>query len=67
MDVTNPTQGEINIEQVNFNLKDKDGNSVIVLLGYIGEPMKAGETRTITSSVTTDLSKVKSKTIEEKK
>lgn len=67
MDVTNPTKGEINLEQVNINLKDKDGNSVIVLLGHIGDPMKAGETRTITSSVRTDLSKVKSKTIEEKK
>lgn len=67
MDVTNSTQSEIDIEQVNINLKDKDGNSVIVLLGYIGDPMKAGETRTITSSVATDLSKVKSKTIEEKK
>ena len=67
MDVTNTTQSEIDIEQVNVNLKDKDGNSVIVLLGYIGDPMKAGETRTVTSSVATDLSKVKSKTIEEKK
>ncbi len=64
MDVTNPTQEEINIEKVNINLKDKNGNSIVVLHGYIGNPMKAGETRTITASVKIDLSKVKYKVIE---
>ncbi len=64
MDVINPTQDEINMETINIDLKDKDGNLVVVLLGNIGDPMKPGETRTITSSVKIDLSKVKYKVIE---
>ena len=66
MDVTNPSDKEINLEEVNIVLKDKDGNELVTLLGYIGDPMKPSETRTITSAVTMDLSKVDSKTIEAK-
>ncbi len=64
IDVKNPTEADINLEQVNIVLKDKDGNEVISLLGYIGDPLKPNETRTITSFVDADLSKVTSKTIE---
>jgi len=67
MDVTNPSDKEINLEEINIVLKDKKGNELVTLLGYIGPAMKANETRTITSSVSMDLSKVKSKTITEKK
>lgn len=67
MDVKNPSDKEINLEEVNIVLKDKKGNELVTLLGYIGPAMKANETRTITSSVSMDLSKVKSKTITEKK
>lgn len=67
MDVTNPSDKEIDLEEVNIVLKDKQGNEIVTLLGYIGDPMKAKETRVVTSSVSMDLSKVKSKTIEAKK
>lgn len=64
MDVTNPTQNDINVEQVNIVMKDKDGNNIVEFLGYIGDPMKPGEVRTITASTQADLTKVVSKTIE---
>ena len=67
MDVTNPSDKEIDLEEVNIVLKDKQGHEIVTLLGYIGDPMKAKETRVVTSSVSMDLSKVKSKTIEAKK
>lgn len=67
MDVTNPSDKEIDVEEVNIVLKDKKGKEIVTLLGYIGDPMKAKETRTVTSSVSMDLSKAKSKTIEAKK
>ena len=64
IDVTNPTKADIDLEQVNIVLKDKDGNEIISLLGYIGDPVKPDETRTITSFADADLSKAASKTIE---
>jgi len=65
IDVTNPSDNEINIEKVKIVMKDKDKKENTTLLGYIGSPMKAKETRTITASTRADLSRVKSKTIEE--
>ena len=67
MDVTNSTDETIDLEQVGIDMKNDKGNVLITLNGYIGEPMAAGETRTITSSTETDLSKVTSKTIVEYK
>ncbi len=67
MSVTNPSSKKIDLEEVNIVLKDKEGNEIVTLLGFIGDPMKPNETRTVTSSVSMDLSKVKSKTIEAKK
>lgn len=64
IDVTNPTDQEIDVKQVDINFKNDKGSTIISLLGYLGEPMAAGETRTITSSTTVDLSKATSKTIE---
>lgn len=64
IDVTNPSDNEINIEKVKIIMKDKDEKEIVTLLGYIGNPMKAKETRTITTSTRADLSRVKSKTIE---
>ncbi len=67
MDVTNPSNEEIDLEEVNIIFKDKDNNEIVSLLGYIGTPMKVNETRTVTSYTRNDLSKAKSKTIEIKK
>lgn len=63
MDVTNPSKEEIDLEQVNIELKNKADQSIITLLGYIGEPMKAGEVRTVTASTSADLSTVTTKNI----
>lgn len=63
-DVTNTSNNEITTKQVNINIKNKDGNTIISLLGYIGEdPMAVNETRTITASTQVDLSKAYSKDI----
>ncbi len=63
-DVTNISGSEITTKQVNINIKNKDGNTIVSLLGYIGEePMAVNETRTITASTQADLSKAYSKEI----
>ena len=67
MKVTNPSKKEIDLKEVDIVLKDKNGNEIATLLGYIGEPMKANETRTMTINAAMDLSTVKSKTIKAKK
>ena len=64
MEVTNTAKTEKNIESVGANFKDKDGNTLAIFYVYIGKTMKAGETRTITSSAKIDMKTVKSKTIE---
>lgn len=63
IDVNNPTNQEVSVNSVNITLKDKNGTELITLLGYIGDPLKAGETRTITSVTSVDLSKAVTKEI----
>lgn len=48
-DVTNITESDNNISDVNIVLQDKNGKTVITLRGNIGETLKANETRTITA------------------
>lgn len=64
-DVTNTTKETLNTKQVDIVLKNKDGNKIITLLGYIGENLKPNETRTVTASTSadTDLSKATIKEI----
>ena len=63
-DVTNTTQTNSNISDVNIVLKDKNGNNVITLRGNIpGEPLKPNETKTITATAHANLSDVSSKEI----
>lgn len=56
-EVTNTSDKTEHIKTFNILVKDKDGNEMITLLGYIGEEIPAGETRTITSGTNKDLSK----------
>ena len=63
MDVSNPTNNDVDIKMVDIVLKDKYDHEVVTLVGYIGKAMKPGDSRTITASVSKDLSKVVSKTI----
>lgn len=62
-DVTNTTQNESNINDVNIVLKDKNGNDIITLRGNIGEPLKPNETKTITAVTKGNLKDVTSKEI----
>lgn len=67
LDVTNTTEQAIEVEQVNIPIKDADNNTLITLLGYIGDPLKPKETRTITAGTSADLSKAFTKEITESK
>lgn len=62
-DVTNTTQNESNINDVNIVLKDKNGNDIITLRGNIGGPLKPNETKTITAVTKGNLKDVTSKEI----
>jgi|GEM_PF-800202 len=48
------------IKSFNIIIKDKEGNVLTTMLGYIGEEIFANETREITSSSDLDLSNAKS-------
>ena len=58
--VTNPTNEDYQLDEYRIIVKDEKGDVMITLPGYIGDVIKAGETRTIRSSVSMDLSKAKS-------
>lgn len=68
--VTNTTKEKINIKQVDIILKNKKGEELITLLGYIGQDgLEANNTMIITSSTSDsiDLSKAVTKEIREHK
>ena len=48
-------------------VKDEEGKEIVRIPGYVGDTIKAGETRTISSSVDIDLSKAASIEYEVKK
>ncbi len=62
-DVTNTAAEPTDFENINIELRDKDGNIVITLLGNIGTGLKQNETRTISSSAKGDFKNVSSKSI----
>ena len=65
-DVTNTSDSEINMENVDIVLKDKNDNTVITLLGNIGDLMKPSDTRTITASAKGEFKNVVTKAISRK-
>lgn len=67
IDVQNTSKETINVDAVNIPIKDKNGNEIIALLGYIGKELKPDEVTTITASTSADLSKAYTKEITEKK
>ena len=67
MNVTNKTKETSEITKVYIPVKTENGDVITNFVGYIGEDLKAGETRTITASTSGDLSKVVKKEITEKK
>lgn len=58
--VTNPTNEDYHLDEFKIIVKDKNGDVMITLPGYVGDVIKAGETRTIRSSVSMDLSTAES-------
>lgn len=55
--VSNPTKEDISLRIFNIYVKDKDGNTMVKLEGYVGGLVPAGESREITSNVDMNLDK----------
>lgn len=53
--VRNNTNKDYNLEEYEITLYNKVGKRITVLSGYIGETIKAGETKIMTASTETDL------------
>ena len=58
--VTNTTDKDIVVEQVDVTLKGKDGKELITLPGYVGGTIKPNESKNIISTTDMDLSKADS-------
>lgn len=54
-EVSNPTGQDIQLLSFDIYVKDKNGNLIITLIGYVGESIPAGQTRTIVSSTDMNL------------
>lgn len=54
--VTNTGSNTEYLSQFKIHVKDKDGNEIVELMGYVGDSLKAGETRIINSNFGQDLS-----------
>ena len=65
--VTNNSTEDYNLEEYIIIVKDENGKEIIRIPGYVGNTIKAGETKTINSSVDIDLSNAKSIEYEVKK
>lgn len=62
-DVTNTSEDNIDVSNVNIELKDKNDNTVVTLIGNIGSKLKPGELRVITASARGEFRNVVSKRI----
>lgn len=56
-DVTNTSTETQYMKSFDIIVKDKDGQEMLTMLGYIGEEIPGKETRTITSNTDMDISK----------
>lgn len=65
--VTNDSSSDYKLDEYTIIIKDADGKEIVRIPGYVGDTIKAGETRTINSSVDIDLSNAKSIEYEVKK
>ena len=65
--VTNNTDKDYRLDEYMIIVKDEEGQEIVRIPGYVGDTIKAGETRTISSSVDIDLSKAASIEYEVKK
>ena len=65
--VTNSSNKDYKLDEYIIIIKDKKGEEIVRIPGYVGDTIKAGETRTINSSVDRDLSNAGSIEYEVKK
>jgi len=62
-EVTNTSEEVLNTENINIELRDEEGNIVVVLLGNIGTDFKPNETRVVSATAKGDFKNVSSKTL----
>ena len=55
--VTNNTGSDYELNEYKINVKDSDGNIIVTMPGYIGSVLKNGESKTINTMISEDLSK----------
>ena len=65
--VANDSNVHYKLDEYTIIIKDKEGKEIVRIPGYVGDTIKAGETRTINSSVDIDLSNAGSIEYEVKK
>ena len=53
--VTNKSDKDFNLKSINIKLIDKNGKEMITLIGYLGDSLKANNTKQITAMVGLDL------------
>ena len=58
--VTNNTGSDYELNEYRINVKDSDGNIIVTMPGYVGSVLKNGESKTINTMITEDLSKAAS-------
>lgn len=59
-EVSNSTGSDYTLEEFTITIKNKDGEVITTIPGYVGDVIKNGETRTINSSIDIDLSSASS-------
>ena len=59
-EVKNITDQDLSLQSFDIIVKDKNGKEMTTLLGYIGDTIKAGETRVITSEENMNLMEAES-------
>ena len=55
--VTNNTGSDYTLNEYNIIVKDKEGNIIKTIPGYVGSTIKAGETKELKSTTNADMSK----------
>ena len=58
--VTNNTGSDYELNEYRINVKDSEGNIIVIIPGNVGSIIKNGESKKINSQVTEDLSKAAS-------
>ena len=55
--VTNNTGSDYELNEYKINVKDNDGNIIVTMPGYVGSVIKNGESKSINTMISEDLSK----------